>query len=299
MHRRLGEHLAKTPLAKGSPRRSWRGTSRAATRSEAAAVFYLEAAGAARDSFQTQLAIRYYQRALALLPATTRAGSSRTRRSRPSTARSAGAASGASTCSRCARSRASSVKASGWRSRSCAPRASISTRDFLARGLPIAERAEEVARAAKAAELEVEAQSILSELLRELGDVQGALAACDRALEVVAARRGAAPRQRRGACRRARRSCGARARARGGRVLRRGHRRRFGVAARAGKRRAPRTRSPSPCSCSSASRTPSRSRSRRSASTSRSAAASRSPRRSPTSAERTRASAISRAPSPT
>jgi len=56
---------------------------------------------------------------------------------------------------------------------------------FLARGLPNAARAEVVAKMAKAAEVEVEAQSIQSELLRELGDTQAALDACDRALAVV------------------------------------------------------------------------------------------------------------------
>jgi tetratricopeptide (TPR) repeat protein len=56
---------------------------------------------------------------------------------------------------------------------------------FLARGLPNAHKAETVARAARAPAIEVEAQSILTEFLRELGDMRGALAACDRALAIV------------------------------------------------------------------------------------------------------------------
>ena len=52
----------------------------------------------------------------------------------------------------------------------------------LARGALVAKHAAEVAHAAKTASLEVEAEALVSDFLRELGDVQGALAACDRAL---------------------------------------------------------------------------------------------------------------------
>jgi len=52
----------------------------------------------------------------------------------------------------------------------------------LAHGLPIARQAAEVARQSGLATLEVEAEALTSVLQRELGDVQGALAACDRAL---------------------------------------------------------------------------------------------------------------------
>ncbi|MCK6589843.1 MAG: protein kinase, partial [Polyangiaceae bacterium] len=68
MHRLLGEHLATTPLARGLSaaivaRHLARGDA-----PERAAHFYLEAAEAARSSHQSQLAQRYYQRALARLP---------------------------------------------------------------------------------------------------------------------------------------------------------------------------------------------------------------------------------------
>src|SRR6185295_2006429 len=69
MHRRLGEHLATTPLAQGI---SAAIVARHLARGEApgpAAELYLEAAGAARAVFQAQLSQRYYQRALGLLPA--------------------------------------------------------------------------------------------------------------------------------------------------------------------------------------------------------------------------------------
>jgi eukaryotic-like serine/threonine-protein kinase len=52
----------------------------------------------------------------------------------------------------------------------------------LSKGLPVARQAAELAHASQVATLEIEAEALASELLRELGDVQGALAACDRAL---------------------------------------------------------------------------------------------------------------------
>jgi tetratricopeptide (TPR) repeat protein len=52
----------------------------------------------------------------------------------------------------------------------------------LARGVVVARQATEVAHASRISALEVEAETLVSNFLRELGDVQGALAACDRAL---------------------------------------------------------------------------------------------------------------------
>jgi tetratricopeptide (TPR) repeat protein len=52
----------------------------------------------------------------------------------------------------------------------------------LAHGLPVAKRAADVAHAHHLVQLEIETEALVSELMRELGDVQGALAACDRAL---------------------------------------------------------------------------------------------------------------------
>jgi tetratricopeptide (TPR) repeat protein len=51
----------------------------------------------------------------------------------------------------------------------------------------VAQRAAEVARIGKQPALEVEAQTLLSEVLRDLGDMQGALVACERALKVAQA----------------------------------------------------------------------------------------------------------------
>src|SRR5260221_1786917 len=52
----------------------------------------------------------------------------------------------------------------------------------LQRGLPIARRAADIAHASTMVQQEIETEALVSELLRELGDIQGALAACDRAL---------------------------------------------------------------------------------------------------------------------
>ncbi|MCA9623078.1 MAG: AAA family ATPase, partial [Myxococcales bacterium] len=68
MHRRLGEHLASTPLARGL---SAAIVAQHLERGEAprhAAELYLESAQAARNAHQTQLAVRYYLRTLDLLP---------------------------------------------------------------------------------------------------------------------------------------------------------------------------------------------------------------------------------------
>ena len=67
MHRELGEHLAKTSLARGITaaivaRHLARGESL-----ERAGEFYLEAAKAARAGYQTQLAVRYFERASSYL----------------------------------------------------------------------------------------------------------------------------------------------------------------------------------------------------------------------------------------
>jgi tetratricopeptide (TPR) repeat protein len=55
----------------------------------------------------------------------------------------------------------------------------------LARGLTSARRAEQVSHQIQMPVLEAQTQSLMSEMLRDLGDMQGALAACDRALETA------------------------------------------------------------------------------------------------------------------
>ncbi len=185
MHRLLGEHLAKTPLAKGLTaaivgRHLARGHERAR-----AAELYLEAASAARTSYQTQLARRYYRRVIALLPeddlgrleahealeAVSRIqGRWRERRRHLVALRQLARQSGKPRWVATALLRTARLELEAGR---------------LARGLTSAQRAEQVAGQAGSAVLELQAQLLTAEMLRDLGDMQGALAACDRALETT------------------------------------------------------------------------------------------------------------------
>jgi tetratricopeptide (TPR) repeat protein len=182
MHRVLGDHLAGTSLARGLSaavvaRHFARGELH-----ERAADFYFEAADAARASNQTPLAIRYYQRGLSSLRPDDR------RR-----VRGHEALEGAYRVLGRRRERLSHLEAlrsvvRGMRTPKAVCLGLLRSARYhfdeghLARGVGVARQAAEVAHAAKSPALEVEAEALLSDFLRELGDVQGALAACDRAL---------------------------------------------------------------------------------------------------------------------
>jgi tetratricopeptide (TPR) repeat protein/tRNA A-37 threonylcarbamoyl transferase component Bud32 len=189
MHRRLGEHYAATPLGKGL---SAAIVGQHLERGEAprqAAEMYLEAARAARNAHQTPLAVRYFQRALALLPAGDRRilgahealekiyrylGRSQDRRTHLAALR------------RLARE----SRDAQWVAVALTRSAQLDQDEGAqAHGLPAAQRAADAARHARQPDLEVEALIVLTELLRDLGDVNGALAACERALEVASSRR--------------------------------------------------------------------------------------------------------------
>ncbi len=291
MHRALGEHLKTTSLARGL---SAAIVARHLARGEAgeeAAELYAEAGHAARAGNQTQLAMRYLRRATLHLG--------------QSDPRQLGLLAELETLYRMLGRRRERIEHLGALRRIArkigTPRATcialLRTARYyfdegrLSAGLPVAKLAAEIAHGASMTQLEVEAEALVSEFLRELGDVQGALAACDRALATcnpsaepgpVAAHSGrrsafagcAAP--ARGPCTRSRwtRTCKPSPS--------------FARRARGGKRRAPRTPSRSRCSCKGVSRTRSRSPSNRSRSTCRSAAGFRSPTRSPTSGTRIR-----------
>jgi serine/threonine protein kinase/tetratricopeptide (TPR) repeat protein len=182
MHRILGEHLAGTSLARGV---SAAIVARHLLRGEAAplaASFYLEAASAARNAYQTQLAIRYYLRAAQhftsddvrlletheALESTYRVlGRKRERRRHLALLRSTAKAIGTSraTCLALLRSARYDLD-----------------EGHLSHGLPVAKTAAGIAHTATLSHFEIEAELLVSELSRELGDVQGALAASDRAL---------------------------------------------------------------------------------------------------------------------
>ena len=182
MHRALGEHLKTTSLARGL---SAAIVARHLARGEAgeqAADLYAEAGHAARAGNQTQLAIRYLKRAThhlsshdprqlnlqAELETLYRMlGRRRDRIAHLELLRQVARRIGTprATCVALLRS-----------ARFYFDEGKLST------GLPVAKLAAEIAHGAAMTQLEVEAEALVSEFLRELGDVQGALAACDRAL---------------------------------------------------------------------------------------------------------------------
>lgn len=185
LHLLLGEHLSRTPLARGL---SAAIVARHFARGEApvqAAEMYLEAAASARATHQEQLALRYYQRALGLLPPTD---------PRQMTAHAALEAIYRHLGRRTERRKhldalRDLAKRSGkarWAALALVRTARIDCDDGqLARGLPVAERATEAARMSRQPALEVEAFTILSEILGDLGDVRGAIGACEQALHVA------------------------------------------------------------------------------------------------------------------
>ncbi|HEY1957970.1 MAG TPA: protein kinase [Polyangiaceae bacterium] len=182
MHRALGEHLKTTSLARGL---SAAIVARHLARGEAgeqASDLYAEAGHAARAGNQTQLAMRYLKRASHHLS--------------PNDPRQLNLHAELETLYRMLGRRRDRIAQLGDMRRIArrigTPRATCfallrSARFFydeggLSAGLPVARLAAEIAHGAAITQLEVEAEALVSELLRELGDVQGALAACDRAL---------------------------------------------------------------------------------------------------------------------
>jgi serine/threonine protein kinase/tetratricopeptide (TPR) repeat protein len=182
MHRELGRHLAKTALAKGLTaavvaRHLARGGERAA-----AGAAYLEAAHAARNGHQLALARRYYRRAVSLLP-----------EEDPAVLEAHEALESIYRMQGRWRERRTHLRALRRLSRqSGKPRwvatALLVTAQFeldsgrLSKGLEWAQRGELVANQAGSPTLEVRARALIAETLHDLGDMQGALAAVDRAL---------------------------------------------------------------------------------------------------------------------
>lgn len=182
MHRSLGQHLADTSLARGV---SAAIVARHLVKGEAperAAVFYLEAANAARNAYQMQLAIRYYLRAAQYLP--------------DADLQKLGVYEALETSFRVLGRKAERVRNLEALRRTAkliaTPRAAclalLRTARYdldeghLSHGLPVAKKAASLAHASAYPSFEIEAELLVSELAREIGDVQGALAASDRAL---------------------------------------------------------------------------------------------------------------------
>ncbi len=185
MHRQLGEHLGRTPLGKGLTaaivaRHLARGNAR-----EAAAGFFLEAADAARASYQTQLAKRCYRRVISLLrdddPKLIEAyealeaisrnqGRWQERRSHLTELRRLAKVSGKAFWVATALLRTAQFELDAGQ---------------LSKALASAERGEQTSKLTGSAVLEVSALTLMAEILHEIGDMQGALAAVDRALSAA------------------------------------------------------------------------------------------------------------------
>jgi len=185
MHRALGEHLAGTPLGKGLTaaivaRHLARGNSR-----KEAARFYLEAADAARASYQTQLAKRCYRRVIALLPD----GDFRlleAHEALESICRNQGRWRERRTHLGKLRALARQAKSAVW-----AAITLLRTSQFeldagqLSKALSSVRRGEAVATQANSPVLEIQARTLMAEILHDIGDMQGALSAVDRALSTA------------------------------------------------------------------------------------------------------------------
>jgi eukaryotic-like serine/threonine-protein kinase len=188
MHRRLGEQLSTTSLAQGL---SAAIVAQHLERGEAprqAAELYLEAANAARSAHQTQLALRYFQRTIDLLPA----GDDRLLVAHDALVRiyrHIGQPLDRRRHLDALRRLALESRDARWVATALTRTAELDADEGgLTRGVPIAQRAAEVAVTANTPDLEVEALIVLCELLRDVGDVTGALEACERALKVASTR---------------------------------------------------------------------------------------------------------------
>jgi serine/threonine protein kinase/tetratricopeptide (TPR) repeat protein len=181
MHRVLGEYLATTPLARGlTAAVVARHFARGNARSEAA-VYYIEAGNAARSGYQTQLAKRYYRRTLSLLSADDFRLLD-VHQSMEAICRTQG---------RWRERRRHLVQLRRLSRNSAKPfwvaTALLLTAQFeldaarLARALSSAQRAEVVANKAQSPLLLVQSRMLIGEILHDIGDMQGALAAVDRA----------------------------------------------------------------------------------------------------------------------
>ncbi|WP_394833970.1 protein kinase [Pendulispora rubella] len=182
MHRTLGEHLGGTNLGRGLSAAIVAKHLAKGEAGDQAANFYLEAALAAKNGNQMQLAMRYYNRALSFLPA--------------DDGRRIGAHEALESIFRVLGRRRERVRHLdalrklarhlGTPRVTCLALLRSARFDLddgrLAHGLPLARRAAEVAHAHQISNYEIDAEAMVSDFLRELGDVQGALAACDRAL---------------------------------------------------------------------------------------------------------------------
>jgi eukaryotic-like serine/threonine-protein kinase len=182
MHRTVGQHLAKTQLARGLTAAIVAHHLESGRERLAAADHYLEAARTANQSYQLRLAKRYFRRVVRILPeddprcfeahealeAICRVqGQWRERKNHLCQMRILARKACKARWATAALMRTARFEADAGR---------------LARALTEAQRAETTAHTSALIVDEVQAQALVGEILRDLGDMQGALAAIDRAL---------------------------------------------------------------------------------------------------------------------
>ncbi|MEY2932123.1 MAG: hypothetical protein RL033_2872 [Pseudomonadota bacterium] len=184
MHCRLGERMAATPMARGLGaaivgRHFARGGD-----GERAGQFFLQAAGAAFTSFQLPLATRYFGRALAVLP-DTHAERPRALEALETICRIQGRWRDRRMHLNELRRLACNGRTALWGATALVRSARFAMDSGqLAQALTLAQKGEQAAHQAGLNNLEMECLALLAEILRDLGDIQGALGACDRALAI-------------------------------------------------------------------------------------------------------------------
>ncbi len=186
MHRRLGEQLSQTPLARGLTAAIVARHLEAGRARQAAADHYLEAGRTAHSSYQVRLAKRYFRRAVRILPENDARcfeafealeaicrmqGLRRERKRHLHAIRALARDSGKARWATVALMRTARYEVDI---------------GHLARALTAAQRAEYLAKVAELPIDQTQAQALVAEILRDLGDMQGALAAIDRALTASA-----------------------------------------------------------------------------------------------------------------
>ncbi len=185
MHRRLGDLLATTPLARGLSAAIVASHFERGGQPQRAAELYFEAAQAARSSHQGQLAVRYFGRSLDLSPL----GDERRLASHDALARIHRQLGNAGERRRnlaALRRLALESKNARWLATAFSRLAELDLDEgAFAHGVPLAQRAVELAKLAADPDLEVAAHTLLCELVRDAGDVNGALEAVDRALRIT------------------------------------------------------------------------------------------------------------------
>jgi eukaryotic-like serine/threonine-protein kinase len=185
MHRLIGDRLAKTHAVKGLNAAIVARHLALVGDREQAARYYLSAAKVARTSYQLSLATRYFTKALGLLPED-HAAAFECFETLENVARIQGRWRDRREYLTRLRAIARRTERPFWVATALVRSARYDLDSgHLARGLSVAQKAELVARSGGFSRLEVEAQSLMAEMLRDLGDMQGALAACDRALETA------------------------------------------------------------------------------------------------------------------